>query len=269
MFSRSEKPLSDTSITDINTLSEFLSHSRIQDLSAHDDVDAIVICVSAVFLPAETLFKVLEKRPDLTKCLVLCGGLGHSTALIYEAVARHSIYQSLAQDVKGLPEARVLEKILSRFFDVDTITSKGCKILIEDKSTNCSENAIESRKVLESSGMISPETIILTQDPTMQIRTAASFEHVFSNSISPVKVLSCPILVPRMKLLEAGQVFNVPGVEDEDLWEQSRFFDLIMGEIPRLKLYGPQGKGSIVHVDVPVEVEEAFARLEVVLNSKR
>jgi hypothetical protein len=39
-----------------------------------------------------------------------------------------------------------------------------------------------------------------------------------------------------------------------------------MGEIPRLRDdkegYGPRGKGFIVHVDIPDEVEEAWRRVK-------
>lgn len=46
-----------------------------------------------------------------------------------------------------------------------------------------------------------------------------------------------------------------------ELWKPERFFDLIMGEIPRLRDdeagYGPMGKAFITHVDIPIEVEDA------------
>lgn len=42
-----------------------------------------------------------------------------------------------------------------------------------------------------------------------------------------------------------------------------RYITLLMGEIPRLsdntEGYGPNGKGYIAHVDIPAEVEKAFA----------
>lgn len=261
--------LNSESIKDINTLSRFLAHPQIQDLATLGPVDAVVLCVSAVFRASEVLFHALEKRPDLTKTLVLCGGIGHSTPLIYESVARNRKYSALAKEIEGLPEARVLEKILHRYFDVSAITSKGCKILIEDRSTNCSANAVESRKVLEAASMSAPKSIVLIQDPTMQIRTAASFEKVYSDLGSPPKIISCPIVIPKMRNGALEPKFDVPDVEDAELWEQSRFFSLIMGEIPRLRLYGPQGKGSVVHVDVPVQVEDAWKRLEPILESNR
>lgn len=56
------------------------------------------------------------------------------------------------------------------------------------------------------------------------------------------------------------------GIEASRLWRLPRFLGLVMGEIPRLRDdeegYGPKGKGFIVHVDVPDEVEEAWKRIK-------
>jgi hypothetical protein len=61
--------------------------------------------------------------------------------------------------------------------------------------------------------------------------------------------------------------------QETELWDHQRFFDLIMGEIPRLtddeNGYGPKGKGFIAHVDVPDEIEAAWARLRTILDFKR
>ena len=49
------------------------------------------------------------------------------------------------------------------------------------------------------------------------------------------------------------------------MWQPKRYIDLLMGEIPRLRDdadgYGPNGRGFIAHVDIPSEVEAAFAEL--------
>lgn len=259
--------------SDINLLSRFLAHEQIKDLSAHAPVDCIVICASAVFYQAEILFHVLSARPDLAKTIVLCGGIGHSTPLIYDAVAKSTKYHALADEVVGLPEARVLEKILKRYFDVCAITSKGCKILVEDKSTNCGANASQSRKVLEVAGVPTARTVIIMQDPTMALRTVASFEKTYADLEVPPKFLSCPKLVPEMQVSGSELKYSVTDVPGTELWETGRFFDLIMGEIPRLRNdeagYGPNGKDFITHVDIPAEVEDAWKRLAGALGNRR
>lgn len=263
-------PMSLDSITDINLLSRFLACSELQDLSSCHPVDYIVICVSAVFHQAEVLFRVLEENPNLTKTLVLCGGKGHSTPLIYDAVAEDATYHPLHDEITGLPEARVLEKIMQRYFNIPAITAEGCRILIEDQSTNCSANAIECRKILEACGATAPKRMILIQDPTMQTRTLAAFSKVYSDLSRPPEILSCPIFIPKMGLSPSGSLlYDVQDVAEEELWEHSRFFGLIMGEIPRLRMYGPEGTNSIVHVAIPEEVEQAWRRLQDVLESKR
>jgi hypothetical protein len=263
---------SDTA-SDVNLMALFLSHEQIQDLSSHSPVDCIVICASAVLYQAEKLFQVLESRPDLAKTVVLCGGIGHSTPLIYEAVAKSSKYQALAQEVVGLPEARVLEKILERFFDVSVIKSAGCKVLVEDKSTNCGANASQSRKVLEEAGILFPKTCIIIQDPTMALRTVASFEKIYGDLETPPKFLSCPFFIPSMHAVDSQLRYLVKEMPGEELWETRRFFDLIMGEIPRLRDdeagYGPKGKGFITHVHIPKEVEAGWERLEKSLGNRR
>jgi len=259
--------------SDINLVSRFLAHEQIKDLSAHTPVDCIVICASAVLYQAEILFHVLSARPDLAKTVVLCGGIGHSTPLIYDAVAKSTKFNTLAKEVVGLPEARVLEKIMDRYFDVSAITSKGCKILIEDKSTNCGANALQSRKVLESAGVPTPKTVILLQDPTMALRTEASFEKAYATLDDPPKFFSCPIFVPEMQVSDLELQYSVTDVPGTELWETGRFFDLIIGEIPRLRDdeagYGPKGKGFITHVDIPAEVEDAWKRLAGALMNHR
>jgi len=56
------------------------------------------------------------------------------------------------------------------------------------------------------------------------------------------------------------------------MWEMERYISLLMGEIPRLtdneEGYGPLGKNYIVHVDIPQDVEEAFAEMKKVYAQK-
>ena len=254
---------------DINTISEYLSDSEIDDLSSVQPVDCIVICASEVLHGAEIIFKTLQERPTLTKCLILCGGIGHSTELLYAAVVRHPRYSSLAAEIQGLPEARVLEKILDRFFERSAITSQGCQILIEDQSTNCGQNASFIRRVLDRAGVSVPKTMIINQDPTMMLRTKASFRRVYQDVPSAVSFLSCPVWIPKVQLdrtnSDPAVGLDSIGTSAFERWSPERFIELILGEIPRLRDdengYGPCGRDFIAHVDVPNEVEMAWSRL--------
>jgi hypothetical protein len=78
----------------------------------------------------------------------MCGGKDHSTTLLYKAIADNPKYAELSEEIEGLAESRVLEKLVNRFYDIPSIQASGCTILIEDQSTNCSTNATETREIL-------------------------------------------------------------------------------------------------------------------------
>lgn len=207
---------------------------------------------------------------------------------MHGAVASHPTYRSLAEQVAGQPEARVLQAIAEQYFglkvNAENTELGATAILVEDKSTNCGANASRTREVLQSRGITEPRTIIVAQDPTMCRRTVASFEHVYSDKVDArPELYSWPILVPSVLLRpEAANLLAHPGhrtlaellrydvakmrVSESELWGMSRFLDLIMGEIPRLRDdsggYGPKGKGFIAHVDIPREVEAAWETLD-------
>lgn len=260
-----------TAASEVNILAKYLAHSQIENLSSCSPVDCIVICASAVLHGAETLFRALESRPDLTKTLVLCGGIGHSTPLIYKAVSQNPKYCHL--DIDGLPEARVLQKILEKCFDVAAITRSGCRILVEDQSTNCGANAKETRMLLEKFGVLSLKTCIVIQDPTMALRTVAGFVKTYEDLEHSPIFSSCPVFVPEMQMSDSGLRYSVESIPAAELWNTDRFLELILGEIPRLRDdkagYGPQGAGFIVHVDMPPTVESAWQRLQAAFNKHR
>ncbi|EXJ88471.1 hypothetical protein A1O1_05401 [Capronia coronata CBS 617.96] len=274
---------SESVVSDINLVSSFLSCPQIPSLQSGPPVDVIVLCASAVLAVADNVFSALQSRPGLAKVLVLCGGIGHSTGFLYEAVGKSKRYGSLANKVDGLPEADVLNLILEEFYPRlrEQIKSSTLKLLIENKSTNCGANAIETRRLLEHHETPPPNSVIIVQDPTMSLRTLASFKHSYAD-VSPLPTFAaCPTFVPVMSVSPSATAdqsksslhFSVPGIQESELWAHDRFFDLIMGEIPRLRDdehgYGPKGKGYIAYVDIPAEVEDAWTRLKDVLNSNR
>ena len=58
----------------------------------------------------------------------------------------------------------------------------------------------------------------------------------------------------------------------DGIWDEERYLELIMGEIPRLtddvNGYGPCGKNFIAHVNVPKEIEEHYNMLKGTLYNK-
>ncbi|RHZ67262.1 hypothetical protein CDV55_101252 [Aspergillus turcosus] len=247
---------------DINILAHFLAFNQIPS-SSPPPADVLVLCVSAILPIAEKVFTHLETNPAI-KTMVLCGGIGHSTPHIYEAIANDPRYAHLLPEIDGLPEAQVLYRIFTRCFDAPRIQNS-CRVLLEDRSTNCGANAIETKRVLEENG-IHPGSMLIVQDPTMARRTVASFEKAFSGGAN-LRLTSWPTFVPKVRLEGGELVYDESvGIEASRLWRLPRFLGLLMGEIPRLRDdeegYGPKGKGFIVHVDIPDEVEEAWKRMK-------
>lgn len=254
---------------DVNTVSTFISREDVSDINTAEPVDCIILCVSSVLHSAETVFKAVQARPHLMKTLVLCGGIGHSTKYIHEAVARHPRFKDAAAEIQGLPEAQVLNVLWTRFFTSPALKDRGPRVLLEDRSITCATNAIEARKVLERSGVDLPGSVIVVQDPTMVRRTVACFDKVYADTTPKApRFVGCPIFVPLVRLAQDGArlEYDLPaGWSAGDMWNMDRFLELVMGEVPRMrdddKGYGPNGKGHIVHVDIPDEVEQAWTRL--------
>ena len=271
---------------DVNSIAAFLAHNQIPSLSTCDPVDCIIICASSVLYQASYVFQAIKDRPSLAKTLILVGGIGHSTKLIYEAVARHPEYCRIQDkgDIAGLPESHVLQRIVSHSFNISKVDHGGPEVLIEDRSTNCGANAVETRKVLDKHGITGPLSCIVVQDPTMSLRTVESFEKAYEDlpAAERPNFKACPAFVPKTRT-ENGKLEYVVNANSElreelrlrpeDLWEKQRFCELLVGEVTRLNDdeigYGPKGRGFIGHVDVPDGVVEAAKRVKEAFGTDR
>ena len=265
---------------DVNLLATFHAHAEVtlESLRTREPVDCIVICASSVLSQASQLFHALESRPSLTRTLVLVGGIGHSTSHIYDAVARHPQYRTIHAQISGLPEAQVLQAIVNHYFSLPDVEAGGPRVLVEDQSTNCGANAVRTRKILDEAGLTSIKTCIVVQDPTMSLRTKASFEKAFEDLpiLRRPHFLTCPIVVPEVHAVDGQLEYALDPVGEsraDDLWDMKRLCELVVGEVTRLKDdengYGPKGKGFIGHVDVPMEVEAAANRIRETLGVDR
>lgn len=281
---------------DINTVSLFLAHSQT-DLSKCFPTDCIVLCISQILSQLDHVLTYLSRTPNSAQTLILVGGKGHSTPAIAAAITSHPKWSSLAPKITpDLAESRIAELVQQHFFP-SLSTSKTLSILIEDRSTNCGSNAVETRSLLEqrtlaslsSSSVSLPRRCILIQDPTMMRRTLASFEKAFQDTSTEFSC--CPVFVPRVisaaicspsssassrrrtATQDLGLKFHGPGVPEAGLWPLPRFLGLLQGEIPRLRDdalgYGPNGKRFIGHVDVPDDVEAAWTRVSAALPGER
>jgi hypothetical protein len=162
------------------------------------------------------------------------------------------------------------------------------RVFVEDVSSNCGANALETRKLLKTNGIHLPRSIIIVQDPTMSKRTAACFSKAYEDDKdgSP-RIMSWPTVVPQVaKILITEETWNFSknlasqlrfvnlGTEIDEreasFWSMDRFLELVWGEIPRLRDdahgYGPKGAGFITAVDIPEDVETAWEGLSIALG---
>src|SRR5471032_2913545 len=237
---------SDSQLADINQLAEFLALDQTGGATpnqmARSEPQLLILLGNAILPVAERAFTVLSR--GAVEKILIAGGIGHSTDLLNQAVKGHANYHVIATE--GRSEAA---------------------ILLDIASTNCGDNAVQARRVLEQAGEPAAR-IILTQDPLMQRRTDASFRKVWQDR-PEVQFINWPTFTPQIEQRGDGLAYR--GETDASLWSWPRFASLLLGEIPRLRNtvqgYGPLGKGFIAAVDIPPEIEAAYARISPLLST--
>lgn len=256
---KNNKTITKEQIDNINSISSFLSKRDIDSLNRESlfnkfgitKVDMIILLGNSLLYTVEIAAKAFQNK--LAKELMVVGGIGHSTELLRRNVENSAKYKDVNCNDKA--EAEIIKEILSRYYKIDEKN-----IITENKSTNCGSNAYESLKLIQSEGK-EVKSVILIQDPTMQLRTAASFKKEWKN-IKDIRFINYAAFVPQLKI-NNGKISYKNIING--LWDIERFLSLIMGEIPRLldneNGYGPKGKGFIEHVDVPDNIIREYERL--------
>lgn len=261
-------PLSDPHIqlqlvADLNLLASFLAADDFGGLQPDPAslertlgsplAGVLVLLGNSVLHTSEHAFAAFKAR--VARHLLISGGRGHSTHLLYENLHADTLYRAINTDARS--EADLLAEVAIRFHDIDRTL-----VTIETESSNCGENALLARRTLEQSG-VPGATILLVQDPTMQRRSAASFAKAWHDLGCSVTIANYPTFVPRVKLENNSLVFSNGHIKG--LWPMERFVSLVLGEIPRLRDdangYGPKGRAFIEHVEISPNLLEAHERL--------
>lgn len=244
--------LSQSTIQAVNTLGQWLAQSDFTGAPQAQDADLIILAGNAVI---STLEAACKFAANSEKPLLIAGGIGHSTTYLYAEIARHPRYNTIP--TTGRAESAIIKDIAHQFWKVPNE-----KIITEEKSTNCGENARFSVEKMAEHGL-SPERVLIIQDPTMQRRSVATFARVWQGDAQAPEWRSWPGVAPELVEGEQGTVF---AGEAEGLWPIERYVSLALGEIPRLRDdaagYGPQGRDFIVHVDIPPQVMAAWHALQ-------
>ncbi|OCA97003.1 YdcF family protein [Clostridium beijerinckii] len=247
----------------INKVSEFLAVRDISTLNPKElerkfgfkKVDILVLLGNSI--PYTVQCAVNAWKNNICDKILISGGIGHSTQILRDEIRRSSEFNSIKVD--GRPEADIFFDIMTKIYGVNSD-----KIIIENKSTNCGDNAKKTIELLRKLN-IEYKSLILIQDPTMQLRTFASFsKYTYSDN---VKLINYAPFIPKIDMNLKLSNTGINGI-----WDDKRYLELLMGEIPRLRDnengYGPNGKGFIVHVDIPREIEEAYNSLKTLINNE-
>lgn len=177
---------------------------------------------------------------------VLVGGEGHTTPSLREQAS--TLLDGW--DFSGMSEAEIYAHLLD---EVHMLSAD----LLERESTNCGENITRTLELLDRNG-IQHHSYLLVQDATMQRRMHATLErHRPGMKIFNYAAYRASVVVGDGSLAYESEISG--------MWPIQRYVSMLLGEVRRLRDdtdgYGPNGKGWLVHVDIPQEVEAAFSLL--------
>ncbi|MGW0229294.1 ElyC/SanA/YdcF family protein [Actinopolymorpha singaporensis] len=187
-------------------------------------------------------------RAEVASFYLIVGGEGHST----DALRRRLHDRTSWPDVDDLTEAALFDRYLRE--------QHGLVVdALEEESTNCGNNVTNALALLDARG-IRHDRIVLVQDATMQQRMDAGFRRHVRPTTTLVNFASHQTIVREVD--GAVEYDSAP----DGMWDLERYVSLLMGEIPRLRDdadgYGPGGRDYIAHVDIPDDVQYAFALLQ-------
>lgn len=225
----------------LNTLAAWLGRRDVDDLTP-DLVRADVLILFGGSPPEGWDVAARAMHAGAAGTLLLCGGAGHTTPMLRAALARR--HPELVDD--AATEADLMARYLAA---VHGIT--GC--LLERESTNSGNNITYAERALRAAGL-TPASMILVQDASMQQRMDAVTRHVWT--LGAPHVVNFAGTAPRVELRDGKLAYA--GEQHWGAWDLDHCVTLLLGEVPRLSDtpggYGPRGRGFLAHVDIPAEV---------------
>lgn len=242
----------------LNILGDFLAQRDIEQLTSNSlykkhqisQVDILILFGGSIPYGCDVAASAVKK--GIAKRFMIVGGEGHTTQSLREAV--HRLYPEIKTDKKM--EADIMKDYIRRKYDLHDI-------LIERKSTNCGNNVSYALELIKQNN-INPKSLLLIQDSTMQRRMDAGFRKYIDQKLESIRILNFAPYQVKVKVINEKLT-----LEPSDLWgmwDLERYITLLMGEIPRLldnkEGYGPMGKDYIAHVEIPLQVLDAFSELK-------
>lgn len=237
----------------INTLGGFCGKRDVTELTSEQifkkygisQADVMVLFGGSILCGGDVLAQAMKN--NVAKKYVIVGGAGHTTETL--RLKMHERFPDI--ETAGLPEAEIFAKYLKHQYGLEPD-------FLECKSTNCGNNITYLLDLLREN-KVSFNSIIISQDATMQYRMEAGLRKYVSNNIIIINyaVYSAKVIIDNSTLTYEENIWG--------MWDMNRYISLLMGEIPRLSDdengYGPKGKDFIAHVDIPLEVRNAFNEL--------
>ncbi|MGE9551152.1 YdcF family protein [Erwinia amylovora] len=258
--------LSQQTVHDLNTLARWLAEDDLNAGEQQSDKTSLagrsnpVVNAEMMILAGHAVLPGITGAFDLLSAsslpVLFSGGVGHSTALLKQALSSSSHYAGVSTTADS--EAEMLADAAEQGAGIARE-----RLLIENQSRNCGENADFSLTFLLNRGAV-PERILLVQDPLMQRRTTATYRTAWARRGVAASFISWPVFVPSLSVREGEYVITGASTQ-EGLWSLNRYVSMILGEVKRLRNdengYGPAGAGFIDPVCIPAEVEAASQRL--------
>ena len=244
--------LADATLAAFNTVAAWLAQDELRVTGHAPEIDAVILAGNAVIPTIDAACRIAAQR-DVP--LLISGGIGHSTPFLYTAIGNHPRYHTLP--VTGRAEASILADIARAFWQIPE-----ARLWVEDRSTNCGENARFSWNMLKQRHRTTGRVLVV-QDPTMQRRTMATFARVCRDEPVSPQWVSHPGFTLTLQNGNEGVEFSEGHT---GLWSVDRYLSLVMGELPRLyddaNGYGPAGRDYIAHVEFPEAVMAAWKQLQ-------
>ena len=237
----------------INILGEFCGPRDVDELTgeallrkyAFRQADVMVLFGGSVLCGGDVLAAAIQE--DIAGKYIIAGGHGHTTPDLRDRM--RELFPSA--DFSNMQEAEMFDAYIGRRYGLHAD-------FLETKSTNCGSNITNLLNLLDNE-QIKCESIILTQDATMQRRMFAGMKkHRPQMRIINYAAYRATVVPNGQALTYASRI--------RGMWDTERYVSLLMGEIKRLTDdrdgYGPRGAGYIAHVDIPENVREAFVKLK-------
>ena len=227
--------------SDLNCVNQFLALDTFDESLHYDMILVLGNAVADVALKGYELY-----RKGYSDYFMIAGGRGHTTDILESELdfLPHHLNETKS-------EGYLLKKYIESIYGHDNT------ILLEEASTNCGENIFFTFEIIRQN-QLKIENILLCHDPLMQRRIDATAKKQFPN----IHFHNYASFIPEV-LYEDGNLCLVDKVKHQ--WTMERYLSLMLGEMKRLidnsDGYGPNGKGYIVHIDIPILVYESYQNI--------